>query len=458
MYFCSLIYPILSMKPILSSLSLSENYPNYNALLKDDIQNFIEENKDKEITQTLLNLPKEYQDLRIEIGNQIKSLQKSKLKLSLWYHSDKILFPPSLSIEQASSEITAEYKASLLESNFNNDDAINLENQTLVDLTGGMGVDSFYFSKKVGKVIYIEQNELLASIAKYNFEKLGATNIEVICGNSEDFLEKAKKENLVFDWIYLDPARRDNVQKKVFLLEDCQPNMIDLWESFKNIGKKWLLKTAPLLDIQLVLSRLSYVEKVEVVALQNECKEVLYQLESSNENKENTKIVVNTINLHTKNSQRKKIEDNTLEEFSFTTSEEKNIFIDYSTKNEIQNFLYEPNVAVLKAGAFKTITQKYELNKLSTNTHLYTSQELKENFAGKIFKISEVITYSKKEIKRKFGKKAFNVVSRNFPITVQELRKQFGISEGKNEFLFFTTLTSNSLDEKIVILCEKINL
>ena len=176
------------MKSSLSILSLSENYPNYNALLKDDIQNFIEENKDKEITQTLLNLPKEYQNLRIEIGNQIKSLQKSKSKLPLWYNSDKILFPPSLSIEQASSESTAEYKASLVENNFNNDDKINVENQTLVDLTGGMGVDSFYFSKKVKKVIYIEQNELLASIAKHNFEKLGATNIEVICGNSEDFL------------------------------------------------------------------------------------------------------------------------------------------------------------------------------------------------------------------------------------------------------------------------------
>ncbi|PIY08126.1 MAG: SAM-dependent methyltransferase [Flexibacter sp. CG_4_10_14_3_um_filter_32_15] len=444
------------MKSSLSILSLSENYPNYNALLKDDIQNFIEENKDKEITQTLLNLPKEYQNLRIEIGNQIKSLQKSKSKLPLWYNSDKILFPPSLSIEQASSESTAEYKASLVENNFNNDDKINVENQTLVDLTGGMGVDSFYFSKKVKKVIYIEQNELLASIAKHNFEKLGATNIEVICGNSEDFLEKAKTENLVFDWIYLDPARRDNVQKKVFLLEDCQPNMIDLWDLFKNRGKKWLLKTAPLLDIQLVLNRLTDIEKVEVVALQNECKEVLYQLDSFEEKRENTNIVVNTINLHAENRNRKHYKENNLEQFSFLISEEKGIFIDYSLKNEIQSFLYEPNVAVLKAGAFKSIAQKYQLHKLSTNTHLYTSIDLKENFVGKKFKILEVASFSKKEIKRKFGKTNFNIVTRNFPMSVKDLRKQFSISEGQHEFLFFTTTTSNSVDEKIVLRVERV--
>lgn len=439
-----------------STLSLSENYPNYYSLLQKQIQDFIEENKDKEITQTLLNLPKEYQNskqnLRIEIGNQIKSLQKSKSKLPLWFISDNILFPPSLSIEQASSEITAEYKASLLESSINN----NTETQTLVDLTGGMGVDSFYFSKKVKKVIYIEQNELLASLAKHNFEQLGATNIEVICGNSEDFLEKAKTENLVFDWIYLDPARRDNVQKKVFLLEDCQPNMVDLWESFKNLGKKWLLKTAPLLDIQLVLNRLSNVEKVEIVALQNECKEVLYQLDSFDKKVEKAKTVVNTINLHTKSSKIKKFGEFQSEQFGFSLDKEKEILIDYSIKNEIQNFLYEPNVAVLKAGAFKSIAQYYELNKLSINTHLYTSIELKENFVGKIFKIKEVLTYSKKEVKRKFGKANFNIVTRNFPISVKDLRKQFSILEGQNEFLFFTTITSNSIDEKIVLRVEKI--
>ncbi|WP_375561188.1 RsmD family RNA methyltransferase [Bernardetia sp. OM2101] len=433
-----------------STLSLSENYPNYYALLQKDIQIFIEENKEKEITQTLLNLPKEYQGLRIEIGNQIKSLQKSKSKISLWYNSDKILFPPSLSIEQASSEITAEYKANLLGSDTNN------ENKILVDLTGGMGVDSFYFSKKVGKVIYIEQNELLASIAQHNFEVLGATNIEVICGNSEDFLEKAKTENLVFDWIYLDPARRDDVNKKVFLLEDCQPNMVDLWESFKNVGSKWFLKTAPLLDIQLVLNRLSNVEKVEVVALQNECKEVLYQLNSSEKELGNKELIINAINLHGKNKQIQKITKDDVVQFGFSLDNEKDIFVDYSIKNEILNYLYEPNVAVLKAGAFKSIAQYYELHKLSTNTHLYTSIELNKNFVGKIFEIKEVLTYSKKEVKRKFGKQGFNIVTRNFPISVKDLRKQFSILEGKNEFLFFTTITSNSVDEKIVLRVEKI--
>ncbi|WP_338791160.1 RsmD family RNA methyltransferase [Bernardetia sp. MNP-M8] len=443
------------MKPILSSLSLSENYPNYNALLQDDIQSFIEENKDKKITQTLLNLPKEYQGLQIEIGNQIKSLQKSKSKLALWYASDNIIFPPSLSIEQASSEITAEYKASLIENN----DKINGENQTLVDLTGGMGVDSFYFSKKVKKVIYIEQNELLANIAKHNFEQLGAKNIEVLCGNSEDFLEKARNENIVFDWIYLDPARRDNIQKKVFLLEDSQPNMVELWKSFKDVGKKWLLKTAPLLDIQLVINRLTHIKKVEVVALKNECKEVLYQLDSSNSSlgkADSEKIGISAINLHEQNFSEENFEKTQIESFDFLLESEKEIFIDYSIKNEIQNFLYEPNVAVLKAGAFKSIAKKYQLNKFSSNTHLYTSQKLKKDFVGKIFKITEVISFSKKEVKRKFGKKQLNVVTRNFPMSVKELRKQFSVLEGDNQFLFFTTITSKSVDEKIVILCEKI--
>ena len=450
-----------------SNLSLLENYPNYYALLQEDIQNFIEENKEKEITQLLLNLPKEYQNLGIEIGNQIKSLQKSKLKLPLWYNFDEIIFPPSLSIEQASSEITAEYKANLLKKTENEtrnktENNVSLKNQTLVDLTGGMGVDSFYFSKKVKKVIYIEQNELLATLAKHNFEQLQTTTIEVVCDNAEDFLKKAKEKKLVFDWIYLDPARRDNLQKKVFLLEDCQPNIIDLWELFKKVGKRWLLKTAPLLDIQLVLNKLNtlnQVEKVEVVALQNECKEVLYQFSSSiNPEKkiENTKTVINTVNLHGKKSDKKNSNDKGVEQFSFSIEDEKEIFIDYSIKNEIQNFLYEPNVAVLKAGAFKSVAQKYGLNKLSPNTHLYTSQELKKNFIGKTFKIVEVVSFSKKEVKRKFVKKSFNVVTRNFPISVKELRKQFSISEGKNEFLFFTTITSSSIDEKVVLKVEKI--
>ncbi len=288
------------------------------------------------------------------------------------------------------------------------------------------------------------------------FEKLRANNIEVICGTSEDFLQKAKQENLVFDWIYLDPARRDDVQKKVFLLEDCQPNMIELWNLYKNVGKKWLLKTAPLLDIQLVLNRLNYVEKVEIVALQNECKEVLYQLNSYGEKSNLEKVQINTTNLHLNKSEIKNSLESNAEQFSFFLEEEKGITIDYSIKNEILDFLYEPNVAVLKAGAFKSISKKYQINKLSANTHLYTSIELKENFIGKTFKIVEVLTYSKKEVKRKFGKGFFNIVTRNFPISVKELRKQFSILEGQNEFLFFTTLTSNSVDEKVVLKVEKI--
>ena len=436
-----------------SELSLSENYPNYNTLLKDDILKFIAEHQNKEVTQTLLQLPKEYQELRIEIGNQIKSLQKSKLKLPLWYATKKILFPPSLSIEQASSEITAKYKASLLERDTGKND---LKKQTLIDLTGGMGVDSFYFSKRVNKVIYIEQNELLASLARHNFDILGAKNIEVICGNSEEFLKKVAEEGNSFDWIYLDPARRDNVQKKVFLLEDCQPNMVEVWEKFKKVGKNWLLKTAPLLDIQLVLGRLDGVENVEVVALQNECKEVLYQFDSSKNSIEFEKIVINTINLHAKNSEKENYEIVDAERFDFSLQEEKDFFIDYTSENKIQDYLYEPNVAILKAGAFKSIAQKYELNKLSIHTHLYTAAFLKENFVGRIFKVLEVVPYSKKEVKRKFGKGFFNVVTRNFPIVVKELRKQFQISEGKGEFLFFTTLTSHSADQKIVLRVKKI--
>lgn len=433
------------------AVSLSENYPNYNLFLQEDIQQFIETHKDKEVTQTLLNLPKKYQDLRIEIGNQIKSLQKSKQKLYLWHTTDKILFPPSLSIEQASSETTAEYKAHLLLQ-----DGDNLKDKILVDLTGGMGVDSFYFSQKVGKVIYIEQNELLASLAKHNFEVLGAKNIEVICGDSEVFLEKAKQEQKVFDWIYLDPARRDNVQKKVFLLEDCQPNMVEVWRRFKNTGKKWLLKTAPLLDIQLVLGRLEGVENVEVVALQNECKEVLYQLVSNESSIPVKEISINAINLHGKNSKEKKIDGLDFSSFKFSLQEEEDIFIDYSTENQVKSFLYEPNVAVLKAGAFKSISQKYKLYKFSTNTHLYTSDKLNDDFIGKIFEIKEIVSFSKKEVKRKFGKGSFNVVTRNFPMSVKELRKQFQISEGKDEFLFFTTITSYSSDEKIVLRVTKV--
>lgn len=360
----------------------------------------------------------QYPDLPMRaVVEQIASKQKAKHKLPSWYQQEGILFPPALSMEQASSERTATYKASLV------------KGKSMVDLTGGFGIDCYFLSKSFQRGIYVERQEQLTQIASHNYKVLGA-NVEVVHAQSEDYLAKLEPVDL----IYLDPARRDDHNKKVVLLEDYAPNVLELMPLLQQKSKQVLLKVSPLLDIKLAIEQLSHVAAVHVVAVQNEVKELLFLLDYKAENEP----TIHCVNFSKTETQHY--------EFSFNEEELREAIIgDYS------NFLYEPNASILKAGAFKSITEKFGLKKLHANTHLYTSEVPVVDFPGRLFKVKSEISLNKKYLKKTIPDLKANITVRNYPQSVAQIRKKTGLKEGgANYVLAFTGLNGPT-----ALLCEK---
>ncbi|MGB6269175.1 MAG: class I SAM-dependent methyltransferase, partial [Olleya sp.] len=290
------------------------------AILSKEIQEFIKNNSSTDVSELVLKGIPFSEELKQDIINQIEAKQRSEKKLPTWFNTKNIYYPSKLNIEQTSSEITAKHKANLLSGN------------TLIDLTGGFGVDSYYFSKSIKSVVYCEINKDLSQIAEHNSSVLKASNITFYSENGIDVL---KKINKTFDWIYLDPSRRDDLKGKVFLLKDCLPNAPKHLDLFFSYSKNIIIKTSPLLDISSGLNELSNVKTIHCIAVNNEVKELLWILESNF----NGKTTINTVNI--------KNEDT--ENFSFIFNEEKQEEANY---NLPLTHLYEPNVAILKSGAF----------------------------------------------------------------------------------------------------------
>lgn len=356
---------------------------------------------------------------------QIKARQKAKLKLPEWFENENIIFPKMLSVEQCSSEITAKFKANLV------------SGETLIDLTGGMGVDVAYMSKNFKKAFYFEQNTDLLTVTKYNFEQLGIKNVAFLAGNSVEKLSEIPSTNFNQNsWIYLDPHRRDDSGSKVVRLQDCEPNILAIKNLLFEYTDNILLKASPMLDIDLAILDLGNVSRVYVVAVENEVKEVLFHLEKNTPEK----VILNAINLIKTNSAT----------LSFTKSEEKNAGIKLGSP---QQYLYEPNAAILKAGGFRFVAQHFDLQKIAPHSHLYTSEELAENFQGRVFKIITVCKLDKKEISKHLSENKANITIRNFPLTVQQIRDKLKLADGGSEYLFATTDTQN---QKIVIICKKL--
>ncbi|WP_242926655.1 class I SAM-dependent methyltransferase [Pontibacter vulgaris] len=372
---------------------------------------------------TLMLQAKRFPNLPVaELAKQIQARQKATSKLPTWVTNPDVIFPVTLSVEQSSSEVTAAYKASLV------------SGELLIDLTGGFGVDSFYFSKRFSKVIHVEQNQELSEIAAYNFELLGATNIETINKTAEDFLTGFAG---MADVIYLDPARRGEHHEKVHLLKDCEPDVLNLLPVLLAKSKSVLLKTSPMLDIDLAIAQLATVANVWVVAVQNECKEVLYLL-TSTPPEDTEREAVNIL----ANGQ--------VQQLHFNAQQEEQAKAEFS---EPLNFIYEPNAAILKAGAYRYLAQYLNLGKLHPNSHLYTSQTLLADFPGRSFRCLQVTRYNKKELLPLLPHKKANITVRNFPESVADIRKKTGIKEGGNIYLFFTTTRSQ---KPVVLVCEKV--
>ena len=365
-------------------------------------------------TATLMLSAGKFPDLPMKyISSQIASRQKGKQKLPQWFSNSEIIFPPKENLEQASSEITAKFKSRFL------------EGKSFVDLTGGSGIDTFYLSKKFDSASYVEPDAYLCDISKYNFEKLGA-QVEVISSTAEEFLSANKRK---YDWAFIDPSRRDGAKKRFYALEDCVPNVIELSAELLKAGHKVLLKASPMLDIKRTLRYLKECFKVQVLAVDNEVKELLFYLEESFDGE----TIIEAWNISDKK------EDSF---FSFNYSEEK---VSYSELSEPLKYLYEPNSALMKAGPYQLIALRNGLKKLHSSTHLYTSDVVVADFPGRIFNIEEVFKPSKKEIKKRFPAGKVNVVVRNYPEGATDLKKRFKLKDGGETFLVFCTTKDGSL-------------
>lgn len=387
-------------------------------ILNKEVQNFINSNLKSDVTKLILKgSPFPYVSIQ-EIAAQIMAKNSCEKKLPTWFNSENIYYPNKLNIEQTSSEITAKYKSDLVSGN------------TLIDITGGFGVDAYFFSQKFESVIHCEINKELSAIAAHNFNYSKAKNIKIHLGDGIEFLEKYNEK---FDWIYADPSRRNDAKGKVFLLEDCLPNIPEnldlLFQKTDNI----LLKVSPILDITSALNELQFVKEIHVVAIENEVKELLFLLEK----KYTKNIQVKTINMAKTITQK----------FDFILDEGST-----ATFSKPKKYVYEPNAAILKSGAFLQVSEKLNIAKLHHHSHLYTSNTLMD-FPGRRFEIKHCISYGKKQLLQLIPSKKANIATRNFPETVAQIRKKTGLKDGGNEYLFFTTDINN---KHLVLICEKV--
>jgi hypothetical protein len=387
------------------------------AILKPEVQEFISKNLKIEITKIILK-GSPFEDIESkELANQILAKKKSEKKLPTWFSCKDIYYPNKISIEQTSSELTAAFKAKIVTGN------------SIIDITGGFGVDSFYFSKQFKKVIHCEINSELSTNVKHNYQQLNAKNIETNAINGFDFL---KETNDTFDCIYIDPSRRNDVKGKVFLLKDCLPYIPPKIDFFFTKANQILIKVSPILDITNTINELKNVKSVHIVAVHNEVKELLFLLEKNYA--ESTNIIAVNIG------------KSKTDEFSFEYKSKET-----SNFSEPFTYLYEPNSAILKSGGFHQISNKYNVHKLEENSHLYTSESFID-FPGRAFKIVDILSYDKKKLKKLFSKSKANITTRNFPKTVAQIRKEINIKDGGTNYLFFTTTINKNLK---VIICQK---
>lgn len=388
-------------------------------ILNPEIQEFITANIDKKISKLALQ-KNPFPDVEwISILNQIEAKIKSKDKLPNWFATKNIIYSSKVSVEQTSSEKTAAYKAGIISGN------------SLIDLTGGFGIDDYYFAKKIKTVVHCEINPELSNIVKHNFEQLDIKNIACLTGDSIETLTALSTK---WDWIYIDPSRRNDAKGKVFLLKDCLPNVPENIDLFFKYSNNILIKTAPLLDITAGLSELKNVNTIYIVAVDNEVKELLWVL-----NKDyNEEIEVKTVNLLKENK----------EYFEFILGKNNKI----STYSLPCNYLYEPNSAIMKSGGFDEIGIFYKLYKLHKHSHLYTSSNCID-FPGRVFEIVNTFPYQKNQMKIHLENGQANITTRNFPDSVEIIRKKWKIKTGGNQYCFFTTDTN---DKKIVLICKKL--
>ena len=440
-------------------------------------QEYIKQHRNDDVYRLALAKTPEGVDLQYAL-QQISAYQILTKKVPSWAESNELIFPRQLSLEQSSSELTARYKAELIR------DFMGNQPFTQIDLTGGMGIDCYFIAQHTSHSHYVELNPELCQIARHNFAHLNP-NISVHNTTAEEFLNQSTEYRLqstdyrvqmtdyrvqstehrlqITDYrlettdnsslliphssflIYIDPARRGDHGQKLVSIADCQPNVIELLPQMFELTDKVVVKLSPMLDITRAINELPHIEKLYVISVNNECKELLLFINK----KYNAETQIHAINLKSTINNQQSTDNPT--PFSGFISHESSLSLSYA--HEVGKYLYEPYAAHLKSGLYKTIAQQYNCEKLHQHSHLYTSTELNNDFPGRKFEVKELVPFDKKSAKTLFKSlKQANLTTRNFPLTVSELRTQYKIKDGGETYIFATTLHN---DSKVLIVCQK---
>lgn len=386
-------------------------------------KNFVQQHLQEDVSALALRLGRFTQLNAGVVLRQVAGYQALARKVPSWAGNSDLVFSDSLPLEQCSSEATARYKVSIFP------DGIH----SFADLTGGLGVDFAFMAAGASKAVYVERREELAAVARHNFNALGLQQAEVLHGDGPSLLQGT------FDLLYLDPARRDAKGGKVVALSDCEPDISALKSKLFEHAPMLLVKLSPMLDITLALKQLPETNEVHVVSVDNECKELLFLLSAENVTQEPR---IHCVNLRGNGQDQR---------FEFSREEEQQASCRLAT--EPRNFLYEPNASLLKAGAFSILTQAFDLQKLHPNSHLYTSERLVVDFPGRTFCIESFFSAHPSAWKTPLaGISKANVAVRNFPETVDALRKKTKLKDGGETYLFATTLQDG---RRVLIKCSK---
>lgn len=350
------------------------------------------------------------------ILRQVEGWQRLRTKVPTWAAVDDMEYPRRLSLEQCSGEPAARYKAEVVRRLLQ-----TLPDRThrMADLTGGLGVDFSFIAPLFDEAVYVERQEELCELARHNFPLLGLPDAEIVCGDGTSYLQTMPQADLIF----LDPARRDSAGRKTVLIEECEPDVCSLRDTLLQKGTFVVLKLSPMLDIVGAVQALRTVSEVHVVSVGGECKDLLLVLTA--EACDDPLIVAREGDIT----------------FAYRQSEESGAAPAYASACEA--YLYEPGAAVLKSGAFKLAATRFGLKKLHPSSHLYTGTELVEDFPGRRFKVTDVYTFGKKDLKRlKSVTERANLTVRNFPSSVDALRKKLKLKDGGEIYLFATTLSN----------------
>lgn len=445
-------------------------------------QDFIRQHQDDDVRQ-LAFLGSKYPEVDMPFAlDQIRGRKMARVKLPRWASLEGIIYPPHISMEQCSSESTALYKAELAARLLglpasSSGTEMKAENEIeFVDLTGGFGVDFSYIAARLGvKSMYVERQAHLCEAAKENFGRLGLKNaivkngdgIEVLhsfhpkkkdaasdddsLGITYDQPRSLLKTNLGLKIIFIDPARRDDAGNKVVSLKDCTPDVTVLQEEMLSKADYVIIKLSPMLDWHRAISELSHVREVHIISVNNECKELLLVLSARNMGEMETSSADGEVK-HAGNLRIYCINDAQSFVCDELDMESSQVKIAPSTLEEML-YLYEPNASLMKAGCFGVLSGRYDARMLSKNSHLFVSREPIAAFPGRSFRIIAVSSFNKKELKRHLsGITKANIATRNFPLSVAELRKRLKLKDGGETYIFATTLSDES---HVLMITEK---